>query len=87
MLPLRQTTRGISDAAVKPGRFAIISPESGKVLNWIDLDGLLPPEDRRSGGAVLNGIAYDAVHKRLFVTGKLWPTLFEIRLVPQKSRP
>lgn len=68
-------------------RIVIISPESGKVLKWVDLSGLLPPEDRRSGDAVLNGIAYDAVHKRLFVTGKLWPTLFEIRLVPQASIP
>ena len=68
-------------------RIAIISPESGKVLNWIDLTGLLPPEERRSGEAVLNGIAYDAAHKRLFVTGKLWPKLFEIRLVPQASIP
>ena len=60
---------------------AIIDPITGKVVRWIDLTGLSEgiltlPLRRR----VLNGIAYDAVEKRLFVTGKLWPTLFEIKL-------
>lgn len=64
-------------------RIARISPQSGKVLGWIDLKGLLSPVYRLEGGAVLNGIAYDASRKRLFVTGKLWPSLFEIRLVPK----
>jgi len=41
---------------------------------------------RRDGGAVLNGIAYDRAHKRLFVTGKLWPTVFEIRLAPKPRK-
>jgi len=62
-------------------RIARISPKTGQVLGWIDLTGLLSPLYRRDGGAVLNGIAYDPVHKRLFVTGKLWPTVFEIRLL------
>ena len=62
---------------------ARISPASGKVLGWIDLTGLLSPEDQRGGVDVLNGIAYDAAGRRLFVTGKLWPKLFEI----QVSRP
>jgi len=57
-------------------RIARISPETGKVLGWINLAGLLSPGYRRDPGAVLNGIAYDRVHKRLFVTGKLWPTVF-----------
>ena len=60
---------------------ARISPASGKVLGWIDLSGLLSPAEERSGADVLNGIAYDAAGKRLFVTGKLWPKLFEIQIV------
>jgi glutamine cyclotransferase len=66
-------------------RIARISPQTGKVTGWIDLSGLLSPLYHLEPGAVLNGIAYDAVHKRLFVTGKLWPKVFEIRLV-QKAR-
>lgn len=65
-------------------RIARIAPESGKVLGWIDLRGLLSPMYRRDPEAVLNGIAYDPVRKRLFVTGKLWPRIFEIRVVPKK---
>ena len=62
-------------------RIARISPQSGKVLGWINLAGILSPMYRRSPEAVLNGIAYDAQQKRLFVTGKLWPSVFEIRIV------
>jgi len=65
-------------------KIARISPESGKVLGWIDLTGILSPMYRREPEAVLNGIAYDAHGKRLFVTGKLWPTIFQIRLVGKK---
>jgi len=64
-------------------RIARISPQTGKVIGWIDLTGLLSPIYRLESGAVLNGIAYDSARKRLFVTGKLWPTIFEIRLVPK----
>ena len=64
-------------------RIARIAPESGK-LGWIDLQGTLGPMYRKDPEAVLNGIAYDPVRKRLFVTGKLWPRIFEIRLVPKK---
>lgn len=67
-------------------RIARISPQTGKVLGWINLTGLLSPMYRREGGAVLNGIAYDATRKRLFVTGKLWPTVFEIRLIPKPRK-
>jgi glutamine cyclotransferase len=67
-------------------RIARISPASGKVLGWIDLSGLLPKEERSSPEAVLNGIAYDAAHDRLFVTGKLWPKIFEIRVVHVQTR-
>ena len=63
-------------------RIARISPATGRVLGWIDLTGLYPKADRSSPGAVLNGIAYDSVHDRLFVTGKLWPKLFEIKVIP-----
>jgi glutamine cyclotransferase len=62
-------------------RIVRISPESGEVTGWIDLQGLLPAEDRRPGVDVLNGIAYDPQGDRIFVTGKLWPKLFEIRPV------
>jgi glutaminyl-peptide cyclotransferase len=63
-------------------RIARISPKTGRVTGWIDLRGLLDPRD--AGGVdVLNGIAYDAAKDRLFVTGKLWPKIFEIQLVPQ----
>jgi glutaminyl-peptide cyclotransferase len=61
---------------------ARIDPASGNVTGWIDLTGLMPPESLGgSPDAVANGIAYDAAHDRLFVTGKLWPKLFEVRLV------
>lgn len=61
-------------------RIAIITPETGRVRAWIDLAELLPAEDRPSAD-VLNGIAYDDAGDRLFVTGKFWPSLFEIELV------
>ncbi len=61
-------------------RIARISPATGDVLGWIDLSGLLPKGAVADTEAVLNGIAYDSANDRLFVTGKLWPKLFEIRL-------
>lgn len=66
-------------------RVARINPETGRVKGWIDLSGLLPEKDRKGGEDVLNGIAYDPKSKRLFVTGKLWPKLYEIRLVPAET--
>ena len=63
-------------------RIARISPETGRVTGWIELGGLLSQEELRGPVDVLNGIAYDARNDRLFVTGKLWPHIFEIRLVP-----
>ena len=65
-------------------RIARINPKTGKVVGWIDLTGILSSEDRRTPVDVLNGIAYDAEKKRLFVTGKLWPKLFEIELIRLK---
>jgi glutamine cyclotransferase len=67
-------------------RIARISPSNGKVVGWIDLTGLLSPIYRLESGAVLNGIAYDSNRKRLFVTGKLWPSVFEIRVVPKQLK-
>jgi glutamine cyclotransferase len=61
---------------------AIISPATGQVVGWIDLSGLLTAADLVYPVAELNGIAYDAKNDRLFVTGKFWPRLFEIDLVP-----
>ncbi|WEN15290.1 glutaminyl-peptide cyclotransferase [Rhodanobacter sp. AS-Z3] len=68
-------------------RIARINPTSGHVVGWIDLTGLFdnsqlpnPVDD------VLNGIAWDAAHKRLFVTGKCWPQLFEVTLVPRTGK-
>ena len=68
-------------------RIARIDPATGHVIGWIDLSGLLDvsrlPDPSND---VLNGIAYDAQHDRLFVTGKRWPKLFEIVLVPPQQR-
>jgi len=61
-------------------RIARISPADGRVLGWIDLAGLYP-QSARGSDDVLNGIAYDAAKRRLFVTGKDWPQLFEIDVV------
>lgn len=58
-----------------------ISPADGAVTGWIDLSGLLTASDLTAGADVLNGIAYDSSRDRLFVTGKLWPKLFEIQAV------
>ncbi|HRR05609.1 MAG TPA: glutaminyl-peptide cyclotransferase [Candidatus Woesebacteria bacterium] len=58
-------------------RIARISPKTGKVMGWIDLAGVVPLEKDTD---VLNGIAYDEKNDRLFVTGKLWPKVFEIKI-------
>jgi glutamine cyclotransferase len=63
-------------------RIAKISPQTGQVIGWVDLTGLLTPEERVHAD-VLNGIAYDDKRNRFFVTGKLWPKLFEIEVVPK----
>ena len=62
-------------------RVVRIDPKTGRVTGWIDLTGLLRESEREEQTDVLNGIAYDESSDRLFVTGKLWPKLFEIRLV------
>ena len=68
-------------------RIARISPASGRVIGWIDLSGLLPESQRSGPEAVLNGIAYDSANDRLFVTGKRWPKIFEIKLIPRPAIP
>jgi glutamine cyclotransferase len=62
-------------------RVVRIDPKTGNLTGTIDLAGLLPAADRDADTDVLNGIAYDEAGDRLFVTGKLWPKLFEIRLI------
>jgi glutamine cyclotransferase len=61
-------------------RIARINPSTGKVNAWIDLKGLKPKFGTGDPGAVLNGIAYDAATKRIFVTGKYWAFLYEIEI-------
>jgi glutamine cyclotransferase len=68
-------------------RIARISPATGKVIEWIDLSGLRPSSIQQNDNAVLNGIAYDSQHDRLFVTGKLWPNLYEVKLIPAANHP
>ncbi|MHC4376610.1 MAG: glutaminyl-peptide cyclotransferase [Planctomycetota bacterium] len=69
----------------KDERIARIDPETGNVVGWIDMEGLRPdpPSPRVSPENVLNGIAYDAETGRIWVTGKLWTKLYEIRQVPR----
>lgn len=64
-------------------RIARIARDDGAVTGWIDLSALVPEPVPRDPEAVLNGIAYDPMGDRLFVTGKLWPSIFEIRVIPK----
>lgn len=65
-------------------RIAVISRKTGQVLRWIDLSNLRSPMQRGMLDAVLNGIAYDRKKDRIFVTGKLWPLIYQIVEVPGK---
>jgi glutamine cyclotransferase len=67
-------------------RIARIDPKTGRVTGWIDLGPLVAEHAPPDEDSVLNGIAYDSAHDRLFVTGKNWPKLFEIRLVPPRRK-
>lgn len=60
-----------------------VNPDDGKVVSLIDLTGLRPEQNRAVQGEVLNGIAYDSINDKLYLTGKNWPNLYEVRLVPQ----
>ena len=59
-------------------RIARISPNTGDVNAWIDLGSLFPPNQRMPPADVLNGIAYDKATRRIFITGKKWPRLYQI---------
>jgi glutaminyl-peptide cyclotransferase len=61
-------------------KIAVINPQTGRVTSWIDLTGLMPEGELQDPEAVLNGIAYDQTSSRLFVTGKLWPRIIEIKV-------
>jgi glutamine cyclotransferase len=65
-------------------RIVKIDPQTGKVIGWIDIEGILDPKEHSEPVDVFNGIAYDAANGRLFVTGKLYPKLYEIKLIPAK---
>lgn len=67
------------------GKIARIDPKDGKLLGWIDMSKLMDEQMRESRNAdVLNGIAYDEANDRIFITGKKWKRLFEIKVVPKK---
>lgn len=68
------------DVLGKPNAIARIDPATGKLLGWINLDGISPDDQRRDSENTLNGIAYDASGDRIFVTGKKWKKLFEIKI-------
>ena len=64
----------------KPNYIARIDPATGKLLGWIDLNGISPDDVNRDSENTLNGIAYDSAEDRIFVTGKKWKKLFEIKI-------
>jgi len=64
----------------KSDKIARICPHSGKITGWIELKGLLSPKEYKNAGT-LNGITYDKQDNRIFVTGKMWPKVFEIKLI------
>ena len=73
-----------SESINKPNHIARINPADGKLLGWIDLQGISPEDVSRDSENTLNGIAYDAAGDRIFVTGKQWKKLFEIKLKPKQ---
>lgn len=72
-----------SESIGKPNHIVRIDPKSGKILGWIDLQGISPEDVDRESENTLNGIAYDEKTDRIFVTGKQWKRLFEIKLKPK----
>jgi glutamine cyclotransferase len=64
-------------------RVARIHPATGKVVSWVDFTGLRAEMERMGRVDVLNGIAYDGARDRIFVTGKWWPRIFEIKVIPR----
>jgi len=83
-----ELVRGVLLANIYQSDWVVaVEPATGRIRRWIDLVGLLPEKSRTATTDVLNGIAYDAEQDRLFVTGKRWPTVFELRLtIPTDSR-
>jgi glutamine cyclotransferase len=73
-----------SESINKPNHIARINPADGKLLGWIDLQGISPEDVSRDSENTLNGIAYDAAGDRIFVTGKQWKKLFEIKVKPKQ---
>lgn len=73
-----------SEEIGKPNHIARIDPASGKLLGWIDLQNISPDDVKRNSENTLNGIAYDAATDRIFVTGKQWKNLFEIKVKPKE---
>ncbi len=73
-----------SEEIGKPNHIARIDPTSGKLLGWIDLGNISPDDVARDAENTLNGIAYDAAGDRIFVTGKNWKSLFEIKIKPKQ---
>jgi len=65
-------------------RIVKIQPQTGRVICWIDLEGILDPEDHSEPVDVLNGIAYDPAGRKLFVTGKFYPKIYEVKLIPAR---
>jgi glutaminyl-peptide cyclotransferase len=70
----------------KTDRIVRLDPQTGRILAWVDLTGLRPEETLNNGENVLNGIAFDEEHDRLYVTGKRWPKIFEIRLKKAEAK-
>jgi glutamine cyclotransferase len=71
----------------RSNRIAIVSSDTGRVTRWVDLEGIARLASGDKIIKTLNGIAYDAKNNRLFVTGKLWANIYEIRIVPLTSNP
>jgi glutamine cyclotransferase len=67
-------------------RIARISPKDGHAIAWIDVSGILPDDQKANSESVLNGIAYDSKNDRIFVTGKQWPFIFEIKVLAASGR-
>jgi glutamine cyclotransferase len=83
-----ETVDGLIYANVYPSDcIAQIDPQSGRVVAWIDLNGLMPLSERPHHSAVANGIAYNPETGELFVTGKLWPYIYQLKLLKTDALP
>lgn len=83
-----EQVNGLIYANIYPGDcIAMIDPQSGQVVGWIDLAGLMPLSKRKNGTAVANGIAYNPENGYLFVTGKLWPYIYQLKLLKNEALP